>query len=377
MNRTTATIFVATLAVGLIGSTFALSQDIMAQGGIGQNTIKSEPPTFDTPDIQRMTEIVRQLHDEATTESERAELIEEAQQIKRSHEQRFDSTARQAMLDKKDVIVEYISGNLNLRSFDDFTSEFPVSGLYVDSATNKLVVNVFPDEFDSNAESVLQKVRELVGRDIDITVQPMPAITPQCSQTGNCEPAQGGVKISTAEGACSMGFKAIRNGDIGFVTAGHCTDGSTDATVGQPNYYYWDHIGSVTANSYRFGSSADAMFVEADESISDRIYNNIDINWAGSTGLLDGVHMEGHTSKGVLGVVVDVSYSSYVDSVWINDMAATTYDGDGGDSGGPVYGYIPSTNFKGTHVGSNGIISTYSKQANILDEISGLSWRFT
>ena len=178
MNRTTATIFVATLAVGLIGSTFALSQDIMAQGGIGQNTIKSEPPTFDTPDIQRMTEIVRQLHDEATTESERAELIEEAQQIKRSHEQRFDSTARQAMLDKKDVIVEYISGNLNLKSFDDFTSEFPVSGLYVDSATNKLVVNVFPDEFDSNAESVLQKVRELVGRDIDITVQPMPAITP-------------------------------------------------------------------------------------------------------------------------------------------------------------------------------------------------------
>ena len=177
---------------------------------------------------------------------------------------------------------------------------------------------------------------------MDVVVQPMPSMTPQCSQTGNCEPAQGGVKISTSEGPCSVGFKATYGGNTGFVTAGHCTDGNTGVGVGQPNYWSWDRIGTVTANSYNTGTSSDALFVDADEDISDKIYNNIDVNWAGNTGYLDGVTMEGHKTKGVFGVVVISSYSNFVGSVWVNDMAATNYAGEGGDSRGPVYGYIPS-----------------------------------
>ena len=177
-------------------------------------------------------------------------------------------------------------------------------------------------------------------------------------------------------GSCSVGFKAVLNGATGFVTAGHCTDGNTGETVGQPNYAFWDHIGTVTANSYSTDSTADALFVDADEHISDRIYNNIDVNVAGYTTVLDGVHMEGHVSRGVFGVVVDDSYSSLVGGVWIDDMVAVSYVGQSGDSGGPVYGHILTKNFKGTHIGYNGIISTYSKQSNILDEIPGLSWYF-
>lgn len=52
--------------------------------------------------------------------------------------------------------------------------------------------------------------------------------------------------------------------------------------------------------------------------------------------------MEGHKTKGMFGVVVISSYSNFVGSVWVNDMAATNYAGEGGDSRGPVYGYIPS-----------------------------------
>ena len=375
MKKTTTTILVAMLAVGLIGSAVALSQDVTAQAS-GQDSIRTEPPTFDTPDVQRMTEIVQQLHNENTTDAERTALVEEARQIKSSYEQGIDNTARQAALDKRDLVSGYIKSGLASKSFDSFTTEFPVSGMYVD-ASNKLVVNVFPDRFAEHSTGVLSKVRELVGNDVSIIVQPMAAIMPQCSQTGDCEPAQGGVKISTLHGSCSVGFKAERNGETGFVTAGHCTAGNTGETVGQPNYVFWDHIDTVTANSYSTDSTADALFVNADENISDRIYNNLDVNVAGHTTLLDGVHMEGYVSRGVFGVVVDDSFSSLVGGVWIDDMVATTYVGQGGDSGGPVYGYIPSKSFKGTHVGYNDIISTYSKQANILDEIPGLSWDFT
>lgn len=173
-----------------------------------------------------------------------------------------------------------------------------------------------------------------------------------------------------------MGFKATYNGNTGFVTAGHCADGATNSGVGQPNYFSWDHIGTVTANSYNTGTTSDAMFVDANESISDRIYDIMDVNWAGSTGFFDGVHMEGHSTRGVFGVVVSTSYGNYVGDIYVEDMAATNYRGANGDSGAPVYGYVPSKNFKGTHVGSNGIVSTYSKQANTLDEISGLAWKF-
>ena len=177
MKKTTTTILVAMLAVGLVGFTVALSQDVTAQDS-GQDSIRTEPPTFDTPDVQRMTEIVQQLHNENTTDAERAALVEEARQIKSSYEQGADNTARQAALDKRDLVSGYITSSLASKSFDDFTAEFPVSGMYVD-ASNKLVVNVFPDKLAKHSKNVLSKVRELVGNDVAITVQPMEAITPQ------------------------------------------------------------------------------------------------------------------------------------------------------------------------------------------------------
>ena len=176
MKKTTTTILVAMLAVGLVGFTIALSQDVTAQNP-GQDSIRTEPPTFDTPDVQRMTEIVQQLHDENATDAERTALVEEARQIKASYEQGIDNTARQAALDKRDQVSGYIMSSLASKSFDDFTAEFPVSGMYVD-ASNNLVVNVFPDKLAEHSAGVLSKVRELAGNDVSIIVQPMAAITP-------------------------------------------------------------------------------------------------------------------------------------------------------------------------------------------------------
>jgi len=178
MKKTTTTILAAMLAVGLAGLTIALSQDVVAQSS-GHDSIQNEPPAFDAPDIQRMTEIVRQLHNGNAPGAERDALVEEAQLIKGSHAQSLDNAARQAALDKRDLVSGYITSGLTSKSFGDFTTEFPVSGMYVDSSSNKLVVNVFPDKFAKHSESVLSKVRELVGNDVAITVQPMEAITSQ------------------------------------------------------------------------------------------------------------------------------------------------------------------------------------------------------
>ena len=179
MKKTTMTILVAMLAVGLVGFTAALLQNVTAQAS-GHDSIRTEPQTFDTPDVQLMTEIVKQLHNENTTDAERIALVEEARQIKSSYEQGIDNTVRQAALDKRDLVSEHIKSGLASKSFGNFTAEFPVSGMYVD-ASSKLVVNVFPDRFDEHSVGVLSKVRELVGNDVSIIVQPMDAITPQVS----------------------------------------------------------------------------------------------------------------------------------------------------------------------------------------------------
>ena len=178
-TKTTRAIFVTVLALGVIGSGVALSQNVTAQSPVGEDIVRYEPPTFDTPEIQRMTEIAQKLGDTTITEAEKTALIAEATQIKESFAANVDTTTRQTMKDKEAMISNFIAERLKTQPFDEFQNEFPITGLYVDDVTNQLVINVDSREFsDTVTANILQQVRGIAGQEMDVVVQPMPSMTP-------------------------------------------------------------------------------------------------------------------------------------------------------------------------------------------------------
>ena len=111
-TKTTRAIFVAVLALGVIGSGIALSQNVTAQSPVGEDIVRYEPSTFNTPEIQRMTEIAQKLGDTTITEAEKTALIAEATQIKESFAANVDTTTRQTMKDKEAMISNFIAERL-------------------------------------------------------------------------------------------------------------------------------------------------------------------------------------------------------------------------------------------------------------------------
>lgn len=375
-------IFVAVLAIGLLGGGIVATQNVEAESptNIGKSTIKSDIPKFNNPSIKQTIDIMKKLNEDTIMSSdEKSTLMAELQQIKKEYT--LSTEQRQLVTQKEEILTNYLSEQLTTKGFKASQQSLPITGYYVDDVTGALVIHVDAIKYsDELANSVLSEVRSLVGNYIDVVIEPMTPITTQgCSQTGNCEPAQAGVKISTNVGPCSIGFKASYDGKTGFMTAGHCTNGGTNSGIGQPNYVFWDDIGTAYANSL-IGSSTtyDGLFVDANENISDKVYLDNDITYAGNVGYLDGVVMEGHVTKGVFGIVLISSYNGYIGNVLVNDMGFTNYVGDGGDSGGVVYGIIPYNHLLGTHSGKliGYDYSVFSKQQNAVIEFPGLTWEF-
>ena len=54
-----------------------------------------------------------------------------------------------------------------------------------------------------------------------------------------------------------------------------------------------------------------------------------------------------------------------VSGKYMYDIVITTYLGNEGDSGAPVWGYTPTKSFYGIHSGGSDYISAFSKQHNI------------
>lgn len=372
------TVFVAVLAIGLLGSSIAFSQFANAAPTIGKNTISSEFPTFSNPDIERATEIMKKLGDEKVTNADKESLNEEHQNLIAEWKSSMSQEKRNVATEKRDSITNDIIEKMNVK--DGSPNQY-INSLYVDDATGELVIGMDSMAFSQdNAKSVQQYVRAIAGNEIDVKIQPMkPGVTLACSQGSNCEPAQGGVEIDAGSGNCSLGFKATYDGDDGFITAGHCNGGSSSGTVGQPDYVWWDHIGTVTDNSYDSVFYFDGMFVHADdgETISDKIYNNVDANTAGYASYLDGVTLEGRTTQGVSGVITASSVNQLVQGHWHLDHAMTNAVALTGDSGGPAYEYSPSLGFVGIiSAGDQSTWTIISKQQNAGSEFSGITWDF-
>jgi hypothetical protein len=363
-----------------------MNQDIFADESaqIGKDLIVlEEPATEQNQDLQRILEIQNELETSMELGIDVTGLEAESNAIKeriRSTVPTISTNLQKTLDARHSILDDYIIEKINSKGVQDTVRNFPVNSVSTDMENNALRVGVHKALIDEkNAEQIMKQVRDVVGYDIDVTlVAEEPYLTNACSsQTGDCEPIKGGVKI-VIDGSevCSSGFKASYDGKTGFVTAGHC--GDANDSVGNPSGWFWDDLGDIYEEHFEHNSYCDCAFVDSDESVDDQIYSGYEVDAATNPGYWDAVIMKGQTSGSKAGFVSATSYSTYVDGVYIKDMVQTTYVASGGDSGGPIMESGTTTpELHGIQSGSNGNSSVFSKSTRADDEFSGLTWTFT
>jgi len=159
------------------------------------------------------------------------------------------------------------------------------------------------------------------------------------SLVSDCDPLQGGVRISVSGDDCSVGFKAKDGSDTGFITAGHC--GAVNDVVKYSNYPY-DKIGEVTKDGFEDGDTStycDCLFVKMTEDVTvdDVIFSSIDAIGIGQIISQQSVLMKGFSSGEITGDINAVTYSVLIDDVFHKRHMRIDSPPLLGDSGGPVY----------------------------------------
>ena len=158
------------------------------------------------------------------------------------------------------------------------TNIVPIVSVGTDLENQSVEVSVLKDGItDQKIEKYEKELRKIIGDEVDLTITYAdPIMLSACSQTGDCNPLKGGVKIKVENGLyCSSGYKATWNTKTGFVTAGHCNSGDIGGTgekVGNPAQNSSDDLGVVDANGFRDRTWCDCLFVDATETISSLVY---------------------------------------------------------------------------------------------------------
>lgn len=189
-----------------------------------------------------------------------------------------------------------------------------------------------------------------------------------------------GSKITVLGYTGSVGYRARYQGNEGFVTAAHCIP-----NVGGIAYYNGSYAGD--AKVYSLGTTVDAAFVQTrpDYDVTDRtqygsryltptiipIYN-LDAAAVTMEGCLSGTSNYGV----VRGIDVSISFSKtmpYIGyrSYTVRNLMEATFPGQGGDSGGIVYG---STNMQiaGCYTGHTSSYRYFS-YAGYINDLFGLT----
>lgn len=264
----------------------------------------------------------------------------------------------------------------------------PFTDIGYDSMSNSLVIGIQPDYATAgNMTQYASLLKKIVHDDIRVVLQPGDVWTSSaCTNSDStCNPIQAGVNMQVeGQGNCTVGFKATYDGMSGFVTAGHCADGSTGDDVGQPTIA--NVIGSVVEESFDAGSSheyCDCAFIQTTIDVAERILGLSSSMYPDHTHTVqdnDWIKMYGGISGKSIGYVEDWSGSIYLSSsdTTLKHVAIATYSSTDGDSGSPVIeAYSPDPGFAGINVAwnSNGN-SAFVKHYKIASEFSGLSWGF-
>lgn len=147
----------------------------------------------------------------------------------------------------------------------------------------------------------------------------------------------------------TIGYTAERNGDRGYVVAGHLCSYNLPTPIGMPIYQpelKQEDLAGVVVDASQQNVYADAAFVTAEGycNVSGFIY----LYSSDSIGLVEGkfdpqvgdhVYMSGITSGLVDGIVTHIDQNVWTDTLhgWMYDQVYAALQADHGDSGAPVF----------------------------------------
>lgn len=377
-NKIQTKVLIAVMASILLSSGILMTQNAFAIPTIGLDKVEYELKVVSSPELDRAREILSEI-DAGVSEKRKTALLNEVQILEQqsiAKAPKMDNTVKAQLEDKRDLLSDNMAKQYSKTTTGKFTQYLPIIGITIDESESALQVEINSSYLTkTNSANAIQQIRSIVGNEINIVLQSALPMQTTCSQTGDCEPAKGGVKISTWTDGCSLGFKASYNGDTGFVTAGHC--GIANNGVGQPNFVFWDDIGTVTSSHYVTGSNCDCAFVNANENISDLIYSNINPGYVGAIVQNGFVSQEGYKTQGISGLVINPSWNGLVGNVWLTDLVKTSFVTQKGDSGGPMYATVDHALLGFASGGDLSSSSVNSKASNADSVMPGLTWQFT
>lgn len=228
-------------------------------------------------------------------------------------------------------ITKYFSGGIV--SYDNFVAN------YIDEFSNRVTVELK----DISVEKQNEFKKEVVDSEVIDFKEGERVSTTATYKTGSqistTYTIKKGNTTTMSGGNCSIGFKAKRNGTLGYVTAGHCF-GFMDYTVSSATSSYGTYQTRV------YNSSMDAAFValSSGNSVSNDLattgYQASFINTTGSTYFVSGtpVGKVGYVTKYTHGSVTSLDYSVTDDEGYYHTgLVKTNQPIQKGDSGGPVF----------------------------------------
>lgn len=215
-------------------------------------------------------------------------------------------------------------------------------GFGIDEKQELLFIDIEPSFANQkNAMKYKQKIKSILSPSTEFEFRQIerPQSVGCNSIVSDCDPLQGGVKISIDGGTdCSVGFKAKDGNTTGFITAGHC--GEVDSDVKFPNSD--DKIGEVTKDGFTVGDTmtfCDCLFVEMTEDVTvdNLIFANVTVNGIGTPLFMDPVYLVGFASGEFTGDIVATDYGVSIDGMLHQDHLRIDSAPNAGDSGGPIY----------------------------------------
>lgn len=206
---------------------------------------------------------------------------------------------------------------------------------YVDAFNNVVVVELF-DNNNNKIDSLKKEVfegNEFNGKILDSKVV---NFIQGKEQHNHATTLKAGQQISVPGGLCSMGYRVKINGQAGYITTGHCFNGTGDSATG----------GTVT--KYKESGKVDAAFVKTTTSYSPSnslYYTSGSITTLNNTlcpflSVNQAIAKAGRTTGYTSGQIKNLNYSATYDGIYFTGLIAANYSTSGGDSGGAVF--VPS-----------------------------------
>lgn len=365
--------------------------------GLGKNILKYGQPKVVHPEATELFAIAAELNEpeKSFTDSERKQMRDRIDYLQEQLYAKVPplSDEKNAQLEAhREVFNSYVAQKMaDKTELKEFRDSLPFIRLGIDRDEQALKFGFLEENLtDANVKSYFEQIRAIIGNDINVVIfSSLQPKTGACaSQTSDCDPLVGGIKIEVANSEqCSLGFQAKRlvgtNYETGFITAGHCSDGSASPSLNVEQATSPD-VGTLLIEKYQANSNCDCAWVKALNGINvgDTIYSGISPSQVGAASVNTAVTGKGFASTSLSGLITDSSDDFWTGDddegdAYLHSHIVVDFEMGQGDSGGPLY-KTSNSDLLGTmsSYADGGGITWYSNAIYISTVASSVSWDF-